>query len=199
MVLLTPSVASSDYASIVAGINPSSIPSVENIVVVQLEARDSMDGLEKGKETQLKLQQVGYRAPLYSEVFEASGTSQYSLQDQQIDVISASLTPNDLINIQFTSGTTGLPKAVGLSHLNVVNNARNVAQCINLKNASERVCIPVPMYHCFGIVMGSLACVATGNMVVFPAPTFSSKATLQSVERHRCTALYGVKISSHAI
>lgn len=191
-ILLTPSVVTSNYAAIVAGIEPSRIPSVENMVIVQLEPRDSIDGFSKVQNTQNKLQEAGYRAPIYSDVMESSSISQSSRFDDEITSISSNLSPNELINIQFTSGTTGLPKAVGLSHINVVNNARNVAECLHLQTAQERVCIPVPMYHCFGIVMGSLACVATANTAVFPAPTFSARATLQSVARHRCTALYGV-------
>lgn len=193
MVLLTPSVSSSDYAEIVAGIDPSLIPSVENIVIIQLEPRNDMQGMKKVQDTQQKLQTVGYRAPIYSELLESSHISQVSKFDKEIISISSTLTPQERINIQFTSGTTGLPKAVSLSHMNVVNNARNVAYCLHFGQATERVCIPVPLYHCFGIVMGSLACVATGNTAVFPSPTFSAKKTLQSVERHKCTALYGVK------
>jgi fatty-acyl-CoA synthase len=98
---------------------------------------------------------------------------------------------SDTINIQFTSGTTGMPKATALSHRNIVNNAHFVAQAQNLTSA-DRICVPVPMYHCFGVVMGSLAAVSTGAACVFPSRTFSPEKTLAAVESVGCTSLYGV-------
>jgi len=100
------------------------------------------------------------------------------------------LDPDDVINMQYTSGTTGFPKGVMLSHFNIVNNAIKVAGCMNL-GAEDRVCIPVPFFHCFGCVMGTLACVATGATMV-PTVTFDPGLVLSVVEEERCTALYGV-------
>ncbi|MEZ5658084.1 MAG: AMP-binding protein [Burkholderiaceae bacterium] len=105
--------------------------------------------------------------------------------------IGASLDANDAINIQFTSGTTGSPKGATLTHRNIVNNADNVAACIRL-TAQDRLCIPVPLYHCFGMVMGTLACATRGAAMVFPSEGFEPLATLQTVSAERCTALYGV-------
>ena len=97
----------------------------------------------------------------------------------------------DAINIQFTSGTTGHPKGATLSHHNVVNNAAAVAEAMGFTQA-DRLCIPVPLYHCFGMVMGSLVCTVTGGTMVFPGEGFDPLATLQALHDERCTALHGV-------
>jgi fatty-acyl-CoA synthase len=101
------------------------------------------------------------------------------------------LAPDDPINIQFTSGTTGLPKGATLTHRNIVNNAANVTATMRFTPA-DRLCIPVPLYHCFGMVMGTLGCVAQGATMVFPGEGFDPLATLAAVQQERCTALYGV-------
>ncbi|RAT95023.1 AMP-binding protein [Brevibacillus sp. Leaf182] len=100
------------------------------------------------------------------------------------------LSPDDVINMQYTSGTTGFPKGVMLSHVNIVNNAIKVAECQRL-GFEDKVCIPVPFFHCFGCVMGTLACVATGATMV-PVIAFDPGVVLAVVEAERCTALYGV-------
>ncbi|KMZ41149.1 MULTISPECIES: AMP-binding protein [Bacillales] len=102
----------------------------------------------------------------------------------------ATLSPDDVINMQYTSGTTGFPKGVMLSHVNIVNNAIKVAECQRL-GLADKVCIPVPFFHCFGCVMGTLACVATGATMV-PVIAFDPGVVLAVVEAERCTALYGV-------
>lgn len=112
------------------------------------------------------------------------------LRRQMCD-IEAGLRPDEPINIQFTSGTTGLPKGATLSHRNIINNGYYVGLNIGLK-AGDRLCIPVPLYHCFGMVMGNLACLAHGATMVYPAETFDPVATLAAVEKERCTGLYGV-------
>ena len=105
--------------------------------------------------------------------------------------IAPALDRHDAINIQFTSGTTGLPKGATLSHRNILNNGYFVGLAQNL-GADDRICIPVPLYHCFGMVMGVLAAVTHGCAMVFPAPAFDPEATLKAIEAERCTALYGV-------
>lgn len=108
-----------------------------------------------------------------------------------LDAITRTLSPTDPINIQFTSGTTGLPKGATLTHRNIVNNAASVTSAIRLTDR-DRLCIPVPFYHCFGMVMGTLGCVTKGAAIVVPGPGFDPITTLETVSKHRCTALYGV-------
>ena len=101
------------------------------------------------------------------------------------------LTPYDPINIQFTSGTTGKPKGATLSHYNIVNNANLITDRINLTE-TDRLAIPVPLYHCFGMVMGVLGAVSKGATMVFPGESFDPKITLDALDKEQCTALYGV-------
>jgi fatty-acyl-CoA synthase len=105
--------------------------------------------------------------------------------------IGAKLQFDDAINIQFTSGTTGHPKGATLSHHNILNNGYFVAEGLRLTPA-DRLCIPVPLYHCFGMVMGNLGCLTHGSTMVYPAESFDPLATLQAIAEERCTALYGV-------
>ena len=104
---------------------------------------------------------------------------------------SAGLSPDDPINIQYTSGTTGFPKGATLSHRNILNNGFFVGELCGYSE-QDRVCIPVPFYHCFGMVMGNLGCTSHGACMVVPAPAFEPAATLQAVQDERCTSLYGV-------
>ena len=105
--------------------------------------------------------------------------------------LSEELQFDDPINIQFTSGTTGSPKGVTLTHHNILNNGYFVGRALRLTEA-DRICIPVPLYHCFGMVMGNLAAVTHGAAMVYPGEGFDPEATLRTVEAERCTALYGV-------
>jgi fatty-acyl-CoA synthase len=98
---------------------------------------------------------------------------------------------DDPINIQFTSGTTGLPKGATLTHHNILNNGYFIGEILHYTE-QDKVCIPVPMYHCFGMVIGVLACLTHGSAIVFPGEGFDPLATLQTVAEHRCTSLYGV-------
>ena len=101
------------------------------------------------------------------------------------------LSPDDPINIQYTSGTTGFPKGATLSHHNVLNNGFFVGELCHYTEL-DRVCIPVPLYHCFGMTMGNLACTSHGATMVLPSPAFDPAATLTAVAEERCTSLYGV-------
>ncbi|MBK1785386.1 AMP-binding protein [Prauserella cavernicola] len=103
----------------------------------------------------------------------------------------SALSADDPINIQYTSGTTGFPKGATLSHHNILNNGFFVGELCNYTEA-DRICIPVPFYHCFGMVMGNLAATSHGACMVIPAPAFEPKATLEAVQQERCTSLYGV-------
>ncbi|WIN00558.1 AMP-binding protein [Actinoplanes oblitus] len=108
-----------------------------------------------------------------------------------LDEIEATLHPDDPINIQYTSGTTGFPKGATLSHRNILNNGYLVGELIDYTEA-DRICIPVPFYHCFGMVMGNLAATSHGAAMVIPAPGFDPALTLRAVAGQRCTSLYGV-------
>ncbi len=110
---------------------------------------------------------------------------------EALDRATAALAQDDPINIQFTSGTTGLPKGATLTHRNLVNNAHFVTAAMRL-TAADRLCIPVPFYHCFGMGMGALGCVTKGATMVFPGEGFDPAATLAAAAAERCTALYGV-------
>lgn len=101
------------------------------------------------------------------------------------------LTPDDAINIQFTSGTTGRPKGATLTHCNIINNAYLSAKAM-LFDETDKLCIPVPLYHCFGMVLGTLTCVTTGSTAVFPSAAFDPEETLKTIEQQGCTALHGV-------
>ncbi|MFI7117156.1 AMP-binding protein [Amycolatopsis sp. NPDC049868] len=103
----------------------------------------------------------------------------------------AELSADDPINIQYTSGTTGFPKGATLSHHNILNNGYFVGELCNYTEA-DKICIPVPFYHCFGMVMGNLAATSHGACMVIPAPAFEPKATLEAVAAEKCTSLYGV-------
>ena len=108
-----------------------------------------------------------------------------------LDGIDATLAPSDPINIQYTSGTTGYPKGATLSHANIVNNAYFVAEGCRY-TPEDRVCVPVPFYHCFGMVMGVLGCTTHGSTIVVPADAFEPDATLAAIAEERCTSVYGV-------
>ncbi len=110
---------------------------------------------------------------------------------QQLAELSAKLQFDDPINIQFTSGTTGTPKGATLTHHNILNNGYFIGEAQRLTDR-DRVCIPVPLYHCFGMVLGNLACITHGAAMVYPSEGFDPLATLEAVEAERCTALYGV-------
>ncbi|MDI3405353.1 AMP-binding protein [Streptomyces cavernicola] len=110
---------------------------------------------------------------------------------EQLAAREAELSCDDPVNIQYTSGTTGFPKGATLSHHNILNNGHNVGQLIGYSE-QDRICLPVPFYHCFGMVMGNLAATAHGACIVIPGPSFEPAATLRAVEQERCTSLYGV-------
>ncbi|TWU25404.1 Long-chain-fatty-acid--CoA ligase [Novipirellula galeiformis] len=114
-----------------------------------------------------------------------------SVSQQRVEDIANALRPTDAINIQYTSGTTGHPKGAMLSHRNVLLNAFYAGRSQRLDHR-DRICLPVPLYHCFGCVLGTMVCVVHGSAMIFPAESFSAEATLGAIEHERCTSLYGV-------
>ena len=110
---------------------------------------------------------------------------------EQLQQRSSQLAPDDAINIQYTSGTTGFPKGATLSHRNILNNGLFIGEACKY-TPEDRVCIPVPFYHCFGMVLGNLACTTHGSAMVIPAAGFDATATLRACAVERCTSLYGV-------
>ncbi|MRG86064.1 AMP-binding protein [Salinibacillus xinjiangensis] len=113
-----------------------------------------------------------------------------NVTDEELDFRSASMEPDDVINMQYTSGTTGFPKGVMLTHYNLTNNGYNIANCMKLTD-QDRLCIPVPFFHCFGCVIGTLAAVSVGATMI-PVQEFDPEQVLQTVEQEKCTALHGV-------
>ena len=134
------------------------------------------------------LEHVVYLGELEWEALCARGAE---LPGERVAAAAAALTPSDAINIQYTSGTTGFPKGATLSHRNILNNGFFVGELCRYAEA-DRVCIPVPFYHCFGMVLGNLACTTHGATIVVPGPGFDAEQVLRTVEGERCTSLYGV-------
>ncbi|RHW38733.1 AMP-binding protein [Lysinibacillus yapensis] len=133
------------------------------------------------------ISQKKYPGTFSYEEFLANGAA---ISDEQLAERKQSLTFDDVINIQYTSGTTGFPKGVMLRHSNLINNAINIAECMKLTH-EDRLCIPVPFFHCFGCVIGTLAIVSAGGTMV-PVQEFHPEVVLQTVETEKCTALHGV-------
>jgi fatty-acyl-CoA synthase len=128
---------------------------------------------------------------LWSPEWENLATNAAGVPTSALDGRRAALAADDPINIQYTSGTTGFPKGATLTHRNILNNGYFVAE-LQQFTADDRLCIPVPFYHCFGMVMGNLGCTSHGATMVIPADAFEPGAVLAAVEAERCTALYGV-------
>ncbi len=147
-------------------LNASVLPALRNVILIH--------GNEQG-------------AFRFEEILEEGrGTA-----DEGLRAAGAALDPDDDINIQYTSGTTGFPKGVTLSHFNILNNGFHVARIMRFTEA-DRLCIPVPFYHCFGMVLANLACVTTGAAMVIPCPVFDPASVFEAVASERCTALHGV-------
>lgn len=123
----------------------------------------------------------------WSDVLTAAG----SVSGEELEKITASLDMDDPINIQYTSGTTGFPKAVILTHHNILNNAYFSARSMHFSE-EDRLCVPVPFYHCFGMVLANLLCLTVGACIVIPCEHFDAPAVIQAIEAEKCTAVHGV-------
>jgi fatty-acyl-CoA synthase len=177
--VLAPALKSSDYLAILRGIAPE-IDTSEPGALQSAALPELRWVLRLGTERtpgMLNFDDVPARAtPASRALLAATGPT---------------LQATDPINIQFTSGTTGHPKGATLTHRNILNNGFFVGQAIRLR-PEDRLCIPVPLYHCFGMVMGNLACVTHGSTMVYPSEAFDPAAVLRTVQAERCSALYGV-------
>jgi fatty-acyl-CoA synthase len=129
--------------------------------------------------------------PAWAEPWSVFVARAAEIGSSELEIRAARLEPDDPINIQFTSGTTGSPTGATLTHRNVLNNGRFVGDRLRLTE-KDRICLPVPYYHCFGMVLGNLAALTHGATIVLPSEAFDPASTLMAVEAERCTALYGV-------
>ncbi|MFF5251436.1 AMP-binding protein [Streptomyces leeuwenhoekii] len=152
----------------------------------------------KGSDYRSLVEQVRGRCPRLRETvyigdptWDALTAAASSVPAERLAAAQAELSCDDPVNIQYTSGTTGFPKGATLSHHNILNNGYWVGRTVGYTE-HDRVCLPVPFYHCFGMVMGNLGATSHGACIVIPAPSFDPKATLEAVQRERCTSLYGV-------
>ena len=127
----------------------------------------------------------------WSDDWEALANGDHVVSDADLADRRDQLQPDDPINIQYTSGTTGFPKGATLTHRNILNNGYFVTELQRI-TAADRMCIPVPFYHCFGMVMGNMGCTSHGATMVIPGDSFEPGAVLRAVQSERCTALYGV-------
>lgn len=166
---------------------------VQMLRAVVPEVDDAKDGIVRSKTLPTLRHVIGmgeHTAPgflRFDDLPMLGGTA----RTQRADSVAARLSADEPINIQFTSGTTGAPKGATLTHNNIVNNARSVVTTMGL-GATDRLCIPVPLYHCFGMVMGTLGCATVGATMVFASEAFEPLATLEALEQEQCTGLYGV-------
>ena len=170
---------SSDYAAMLRAL----LPEIDTAAPGQLEAAAAPD---------LRIViQIGAATLAGALSFDAVSAMAAAASAERLKALGALLQFDDPINIQFTSGTTGAPKGATLTHHNILNNGFFIGETMAYTEA-DRVCIPVPLYHCFGMVIGVLACVTHGSAMVFPGEGFEPLATLQAVAEERCTSLYGV-------
>jgi fatty-acyl-CoA synthase len=155
-------------------LQPTAFPKLRRIVLYDPEAPSKTERPHTGFTT-----------------WQAMLASGQDISQKTLDEITDSLDMDDAINIQYTSGTTGFPKAVVLTHHNILNNAYFTAEAMHF-SASDRLCIPVPFYHCFGMVLANLLCLSVGACMVIPSAHFDAESVLQAVDRERCTAIHGV-------
>ncbi|WP_433710757.1 AMP-binding protein [Nocardia sp. CA-084685] len=189
--------ATAKLGAILVNINPAYRTSELEYVLRQAGVRTLIAAPEfKTSNYVAMIEQVRPNCPGLEQVLvlgspEWDAVAQTAIDAERLTAIAATLSMDDPINIQYTSGTTGFPKGATLSHHNILNNGYFVGELCGYTE-QDRICVPVPFYHCFGMVMGNLASTSHGAAVVIPAPAFDPIATLDAVAAERCTSLYGV-------
>lgn len=164
---LTEFFKSQNMVNVLQNIEPNAMPLLKNIITIRTDSY-----------------------PQYLK-WEDLLKSSENVSDSDLIDREKTISPNDIVNIQYTSGTTGNPKGAQLTHLGILNNAYSCGENMNL-NSKDSICIPVPLYHCFGCVLGTLTCVNYGIKMVFPSEIFNPQKTLKAIHEEKCTALYGV-------
>ena len=164
----------------------------ETLYSVASELRDAAPGMLLSKKLPClrNVVFIGEGTPLGMFNFSVLAKMGTEVSDSELADVEQGLTPDEVINMQYTSGTTGFPKGVMLTHFNVINNGFNIGECMKFAE-NDRLCIPVPFFHCFGCVLGVMACVTHGTAMV-PIETFDPLKVLQALEKERCTAVHGV-------
>lgn len=157
------------------------------ISALQFKTSDYKKIVKKSEKYCKRLKQALYLDQDWQKILDLATT----VSDETLVQAESGVQFDDPVNIQYTSGTTGFPKGVTLSHHNILNNGYFIAKRLHYTN-SDKVCIPVPFYHCFGMVIGNLACTTSGATMVIPAESFEPRLTLEAVEKEQCTSLYGV-------
>ncbi|WP_433683687.1 AMP-binding protein [Nocardia sp. CA-119907] len=189
--------ATAKLGAILVNINPAYRTSELEYVVRQAGVRLLIAAPEfKTSDYVAMIEQVRPACPGLEQVLvlgtpEWDAVARTDIDAERLAAIAATLSTDDPINIQYTSGTTGFPKGATLSHHNILNNGYFVGELCGYTE-QDRICVPVPFYHCFGMVMGNLASTSHGAAVVIPAPSFDPVATLDAVVAERCSSLYGV-------
>ncbi|MCP2287487.1 AMP-binding protein [Nocardia amikacinitolerans] len=189
--------ATAKLGAILVNINPAYRTSELGYVLRQAGVRMLIAAPEfKTSDYVAMIEEVTPECPGLDQFLILGGADWAAVADSPVDAerlatVAATLSADDPINIQYTSGTTGFPKGATLSHHNILNNGYFVGELCGYTE-QDRICVPVPFYHCFGMVMGNLAATSHGAAVVIPAPSFDPAATLDAVARERCTSLYGV-------
>ena len=191
--------ATAKIGAVLVNVNPAYRAHELTYVIQQSGMRLLVSALQhKGSDYRAMVEQVRGDCPGLLDVVFIGEPSWRALVErggridhQRLRERMALLSADDAINIQYTSGTTGFPKGATLSHHNILNNGYFVGELVHY-GPTDRICIPVPFYHCFGMVMGNLAATSHGACMVIPAPSFDPAATLRAVQEERCTSLYGV-------
>ncbi|WP_084963576.1 AMP-binding protein [Thermoactinospora rubra] len=184
--------ATAKIGAILVNVNPAYRGHELDYVVRQSGMRLLISALtHKTSDYRAMVEQIGFRDVVYLDDPSWEALLAEQAPEERLRERMASLSFDDPINIQYTSGTTGFPKGATLSHHNILNNGFFVGELLHYTER-DRVCLPVPFYHCFGMVMGNLGATSHGACVVIPAPSFEPEATLRAVQDERCTSLYGV-------